>query len=81
MGKLQGSVQGLKEDIEEVKDEYDELERVIESLDNNQRKNNLKLRGLKEGEKGKDLTGYLIDILSTRVGSDSETEVSTTSAY
>lgn len=44
--KLEGSVKYLQEDVEDFR-MYDELERRVESLDNSQRKTNLKVRGLK----------------------------------
>lgn len=81
VGKLEGIVRLVQEDVEDFGREYDELESTVESLDNNQRKNNLKIRGLKEGAKGPDLKGYLTGLFSNWIGSEAETDISVTSAF
>lgn len=81
IGEVEGSMKYLQEDVEDFGKDYDELERVVENLDNNQRKNNLKVRGLKEGTEGQDLKGYLTEVFAIWVGSDIETDISITSAF
>lgn len=55
-----GKLQSLDEEVSDLHERALELEDSVEKLDNLQRKNNLKTRGLKEGREGKDLVGYLI---------------------
>lgn len=50
----------MEEDVEGTGKEVDDLEYIVENLDNTQYENNLKLRGLKEGIDGQDLSSYLI---------------------
>lgn len=40
----------------------DNLERIVESFDNSQRKNNI--RGLKEGMEGRNLTVFLMEVFT-----------------
>lgn len=44
----------LSAEFDDLCDDSVELVRVVENLDNFQRKNNIKLRGLKEGVEGRD---------------------------
>lgn len=50
--------------------DFDDLEGVVENLDNFQRKNNFKIRGLNEGREGEDLSVYLVELFSSWLGSD-----------
>lgn len=43
VGKFEGTIQHIQEDVEDFGREYDELGNTVESLD----KSNLKIRGLK----------------------------------
>lgn len=42
----------------------------MENLDTLQRKNNMKIRGLKETMEGKNLVRYLVDLFTEWIGSD-----------
>lgn len=53
-------VQGL---VVELTEGVTDLEEMVEYLDNSQRKNDLKIRGLKEGTEGRDFVGYLTEFL------------------
>lgn len=59
----------------------EELEDTVVNLNNIQKKNNLKLRGLKEGAEGDNLTNYLTDLFTPWLGADSEIAVSIEAAY
>lgn len=60
----------------DLNEDVNELEEVVEKLDNSLRKNNLKIRGLKEEIEGRDLVRYLTELFTEWVGSDCELEIS-----
>lgn len=66
----------LRDDYGEVTEGLKDLETVVEKLDNAQRKNNVKLRGLKEGAEGKDLVGFLTELFTAWAGAESEAVIS-----
>lgn len=53
-------------------DKFDDLQISVENLDNSLRKNNITLRGLKEGTTGEDLVGYITELLTACAVSDCE---------
>lgn len=52
-------VRSQGQDLQDVSDDLDELEEIVENLDNNHRKNSIKIRGLKEGVEGSNLVVFL----------------------
>lgn len=72
----------LRKASKNLSDDFEDLESVEENLDNFQKKNNIKIRGLKEGVEGEDLPGYLMELFfSAWVGEDCEIVISISSAY
>lgn len=57
-------------DFDYLCDDCDELEGVVENMDNAQRRDNIKLRGVKKGVEGRDLVKYLGELFSGWNGSD-----------
>lgn len=49
---------------------YD-IRQVVDNVDNNIRKNNLSIKGLKEGAEGYDLWAYVEELFTDCLGSDS----------
>lgn len=52
----------LDTDIGVINEDLDVLENIVENLDNAQRKNNIKIRGLREATEGNYLVGYLTSL-------------------
>lgn len=50
-------------------------QKVLENVDNSLQRNNLRLRGLKEGSEGDNLKEFLENLLAVCLGLDSDTEV------
>lgn len=65
----------FEEDIGCIDSDLGELEDTVENLDNLQRKNNIKLRGLKENIEGTDLVGLLTQLFSGWVASNSDSDI------
>lgn len=63
-----------------MSDDLDELEGVAENLDNSQ-KNNIKIRGLKEGIEREDLPDYLVELFLGYIGLDCEIVINILTAY
>lgn len=59
VGGLESLIKNLEVDVEDVGKSFDSLEATVENLDNFQRKNNLKILGLKEKIEGQDLSGWI----------------------
>lgn len=71
--KLGVNVKSLGEDVEQLEDDFDELQQALENIDdNNMRRNNIQLKGLKEGVEGNDLKVFLQEIFTASLGADSE---------
>lgn len=68
------SLSNFEEDSEEV-------QRVVENLDNNLHKNNLRLKGLKEGDKGDNLQSFLENVFMGCLGLETNIEVKFKFAY
>lgn len=81
METTEGFVKTLEADVDLIGRSFDVLESTVENLENTQCRNNLKIHSLKENIEGKDLSGYIIDLFSSWVGSNCEVEVSITVAY
>lgn len=64
--KVDSFTKTLDEEVGDLNNEIDNLETRRE-IDNNQRKNNIKIRGLREGSESSDLVGFYHRIIS-RVG-------------
>lgn len=59
----------------------EDLEANVEHLNNAQWKNNIKIRGLKEGLEGSDSVGFLTELFTGWVGEDSDINISVLTAY
>lgn len=66
--------------MDQLEDDFDELKETVDEIDNNLRKNNLCLRGVKEGAEGKDLKQF-IEVFTACLGSDTEIIVQVLSAF
>lgn len=44
----------MKQYFSNLNEDFDELEKLVENLDNSQWRNNIKISGLKEGAEGED---------------------------
>lgn len=75
VGGVEQVIKDFDEDINDIGRNFEDLEGIVENLDNSQRKNNIKIQDLREGEEGKDLTSYLTKVFATCLGSESEVEV------
>lgn len=62
-------------------DDFEELEQTVESVDNNLRKSNIRLKGVKGGVEGKDLKQFLEEVFTACLGSDCDVVVQIDSAF
>lgn len=53
-------------------DDFDCLEGTVENIDNNLRKNNISLKGAREGVEGKDVKQFSEEIFTAYLGSECE---------
>lgn len=51
-----------EQDMQDISDNLEGVEEIVENLDNTQRKNNIKLKGLKEGTEEKNLLAFLTEL-------------------
>lgn len=51
--------------MELLENDLDDLETLVESVDNNVKNNNIRLKGLNEGIEGNDLKTYLEDTFTS----------------
>lgn len=79
--KLDTEISMLKEDLKQVDTHSNSLHRVLKEVDNNHSKNNLTLKGLKEGIERDDLKSYLDALLTSCMGSETNVEVNLTFAH
>lgn len=56
------------------------LQSSAENIENSYKKNNIKLKGLKEGLEGSDLISYLVDLFTASAGLDCELVISISAA-
>lgn len=80
MEGMEGSVKDLEAELDVIGRGFDNLEATVENLNNFQRKNILRIRGLKENIEGKNLSGYGVDLFSSWLSSEFEIERSISSA-
>lgn len=59
----------------------DDLDTTVERLYNAEWKNNIKIRGLKEGVEGSDLVGFLTGLFTSWAGAKSKISITVTPAY
>lgn len=59
----------------------EELQSVVENVDNIVKKNNIRVRGLKEGAEKKGLSQYLEEVFTGCLGVDTEIVMWITAAY
>lgn len=71
----------IQEDFVQLDLEFDELQTLFENTDNNSKKYNICLRGLKEGVVGRNLAEYLVDLFTNCLGVYSELPVQIVSAF
>lgn len=69
------------DDLDQLEDNFDELQEAIENIDNNLRKNNICLKGVREESEGKDLKQFIEEVFTVCLGSDSEIVVQISSAF
>lgn len=81
LGKLDSANQALDEEVGELNTTVEDLEASLERLDNAQWKNNIKIRGLKEGLEGLGLVGFLMEQFTGWVGADSDINTGVLTAY
>lgn len=67
--------------MDQLVDDFDDLEQTVENVDNSLRKNNIRLKGVKEGMEGKDSRQFLEEVFTACLGSESEVVVQIDSAY
>lgn len=60
--KTEGIVRSINEDVLCLDKDLNDLEGIVENLDNQQHRNNIKIRVLKEKLEGKKLSDYLTDL-------------------
>lgn len=73
--KLEYAFQFVVEDVAHLED-FDDLQTVVENSETLVKRNNLKLRGLKEQADGENLSPYLQDLFTSCIGSDSYVDIS-----
>lgn len=71
----------MREDLGDLNEDWDYLEQSVERLDNDQKRNNLKIRELKEGAEGKDLVGFLTKLFTSWAGVECSLDISIEAAY
>lgn len=65
---LQILVNGHDQELQDINEDLDGIEDVMETVDNNIRKNNLKLRGLHEDAEGENLVDSSSDLFTAWLG-------------
>lgn len=78
---LDSTLKELEECIRDIDEDLEALEPTVENVDNLQRKNKIKVRGLREEIEGKDLVGFLAKLFSDWVGINSGFVVSILAAF
>lgn len=73
--RLEKMFELLEDDFKHIVDETGEVQRVVENSENSLWKNNLRVRGLKEGAEGGDLKKFLENLFMACIGSSSNVEV------
>lgn len=64
-GKLEHAFNLFEEGVAHLGEDFDEVQTVVENLENFAKKNNLRLRGLKEQAEGQDLCLFLKDLFTS----------------
>lgn len=80
-GKVKTKVQSLGTDVEQLEDDYDYLQQTVENIDNNLRKNDAHLKGLKEEIDGNNLRLFLEEAIIGLLGADNDLAVQVSSAF
>lgn len=80
-GKLKVKVQSLEDDVEQVEGDFDELQLTLESIDNNLRRNNIWLQGLKEGVEENGLRQFFEEVFIASLGADCDTTIQISSTF
>lgn len=57
---LETVVQSQEWGIQEIGEDLDDIEEIVETVDNNLRKNNIRLGGLPEGAEGRNAVGFFL---------------------
>lgn len=80
-GTLEKGLNTLGEDLEQLEDNFEELQQTVENIDNNLRKNNIRIKGVKEGVEGNDLKSLLKEVFSACLGTDWDISLQISSAF
>lgn len=71
----------LGKDAQKHNEDMYEIQQVLENLDNNIRKNNIRIKVLKEEAEGHDLKAFLEELFTGCLGSDSMVTINLLFAY
>lgn len=80
-GKLECVFSLIKEEVAHLSEDVDEVQAVVENSGNLGKKNNLRLRGLKEQTEEGDLCTFLQDLFTSWLGADQNVEMNLGTAY
>lgn len=69
-GRVEKAFELLEDDFKDIGDEVNEVQMTVENLDNVLRRNDLRLKGLKEGAEGDNLVSFLDASFVACLGSD-----------
>lgn len=67
-------------ELQNVSEELAGLEGIVEQLENNQRKNSIKIRHLKEGAVDEVLVGFLLELFTAWAGTECDLTIKTVAA-
>lgn len=65
----------LEDNFRQQEEDHDNLQNIVKNVDNNLRRNNLILNGLKEGVEGDSLNVFLENMFTGCLGSDSNIDI------
>lgn len=77
--EIKAKVQSLSADVEQLEDDFDDLQQTLENINNNLWRNNIRMKGLKEGAEGNRV--FLEEIFTASLGVDCEFTIQVTSAF
>lgn len=63
--KLDGAFGSLEKEVKQQEADTNNIQQIIENLDNKVRKNNLRIKGLKEGAEGENLLVFLEELFTS----------------
>lgn len=81
VSRVVGTSKTMQDGYLGVTEDLQELETIVEKIDNAHSRNNVKLRGLREGVEVKDLVGFLTEFFTGWAGTNSDIDINIEAAY